>query len=117
MNQILTFYSQNILYYTTMIPMIGILILLFIDEDQKRILKIIALHFSCLPFISFLFMWGGFNKSVGIFQFVTQILWIPVLNLNITFGIDGKNFNFNKKKSQIIMLFAIYKLKKWNIAK
>ena len=94
MNQTSTFYFQNILYYTTVIPIIGILILLFLDEDQKRISKIIALNFSCLPFISFLFVWGGFNKSVGIFQFVTQILWIPVLNLNITFGIDGISLFF-----------------------
>lgn len=94
MNQISIFYFQNILYYTTMIPIIGIVILLFINSDQKKILKIIALNFSCLPFISFLFVWSGFNKSVGIFQFVTQILWIPVLNLNITFGIDGISLFF-----------------------
>ena len=94
MNQIPEFYFQNILYYISFLPIIGIFILLFINENEKRIMKTIAFNFSCLPFIGFLLVWGGFKKSVGIFQFVTKILWIPVLNLNITFGIDGISLFF-----------------------
>ena len=94
MSQNYLYYFQDILYYTALIPIIGILILLFIDSEQKKLLKIIALNFSCLPFISLLFVWSGFKKSIGIFQFVTQILWIPVLNLNMTLGIDGISLFF-----------------------
>jgi len=39
-------------------------------------------------------MWGGFKKSVGTFQFVTKLLWIPVLNLNVTLGVDGISLFF-----------------------
>ena len=94
MSQNYLFYFQNILIYITMIPLIGILILLFLDSEQKKLAKIIALNFSCLPFIGFLFVWSGFKKSIGIFQFVTQVLWIPVLNLNVTLGIDGISLFF-----------------------
>jgi len=93
-NQFYTFYFQNILFYITLIPLIGILILLFLKEQQRRLIKIVSLNFSSLPFIGLLFVWSGFKKSVGIFQFVTQILWIPVLNLNVTFGIDGISLFF-----------------------
>ena len=89
-----SFYFQDILFYIGLIPIIGILILLFIEEEQQKLLKVIALNFSCLPFIGFLLVWGGFKKSVGIFQFVTQVLWIPVLNLNITLGVDGISLFF-----------------------
>jgi NADH-quinone oxidoreductase subunit M len=55
---------------------------------------LLLLIFLVNPFILFLFVWGGFKKSVGIFQFVTKLLWIPVLNLNVTFGIDGISLFF-----------------------
>jgi NADH:ubiquinone oxidoreductase subunit 4 (subunit M) len=56
--------------------------------------KIIALNFSAFPFLIFVVLWGGFKKSIGSFQFVTKILWVPVLNLNVTLGIDGISLFF-----------------------
>ena len=88
------FYYQDILFYTSLIPLIGIFLLIFIYPEQQKLLKIVALNFSTIPFIVFLFVWGGFKKSVGTFQFVSKIVWIPVLNLNVTLGIDGISLFF-----------------------
>merc|ERR1711966_579776 len=87
-------YFQNILVYTSFIPLIGILLLLFVNPEQRKLSKIIALNFSAFPFLIFVVIWGGFKKSIGTFQFVTKILWIPILNLNITLGIDGISLFF-----------------------
>ena len=94
MNLASTFYFQNILIYTSFIPLIGILSLIFISSEQQKLLKVVALNFSAFPFLVFVFIWGGFKKSVGGFQFVTKVLWIPVLNLNVTLGIDGISLFF-----------------------
>jgi proton-translocating NADH-quinone oxidoreductase chain M len=94
MNTINNFFFQNILILIFIIPILGIIILIFLEETQTKILKIIALNFSFFPFLGFLLIWGGFNKSVGIFQYVTNVLWIPVLNLNMTFGVDGISLFF-----------------------
>lgn len=94
MNSSFTFYFQNILVYTSFIPLIGILLLTFVSSEQQKLLKIVALNFSAFPFLIFVFIWGGFKKSIGTFQFVTKILWIPVLNLNVTLGIDGISLFF-----------------------
>lgn len=94
MNSSFTFYFQNILVYTSFIPLIGILLLTFISSEQRKLLKIVALNFSAFPFLIFVFIWGGFKKSIGTFQFVTKIFWIPVLNLNVTLGIDGISLFF-----------------------
>lgn len=94
MNLASTFYFQNILVYTSFIPLIGILLLTFISSEQQKLLKVVALNFSAFPFLIFVFIWGGFKKSVGTFQFVTKILWIPILNLNVTLGIDGISLFF-----------------------
>jgi len=89
-----TFYFENILVYTSLIPLIGILLLISISSEQQKLLKVVALNFSSFPFLIFVLIWGGFKKSVGTFQFVTKILWIPVLNLNVTLGVDGISLFF-----------------------
>jgi proton-translocating NADH-quinone oxidoreductase chain M len=94
MSQTFAFYFQDLLSYMLVVPLIGILILLFINPEQQKLLKIVALNFASIPFVGFLFVWGGFKKSVGTFQFVTKLLWIPILNLNMTLGIDGISLFF-----------------------
>lgn len=84
----------NILIYINIIPLIGILTLTFLNTTQTKLIKIISLHFASLPFLLLLLVWGGFKKSLGTFQFITKILWIPILNLNIPLGIDGISLFF-----------------------
>ena len=62
MNLVSVFYFQNILFYTSLIPLIGIFLLIFINPEKKNLLKVIALHFSSLPFLIFLGIWSGFKK-------------------------------------------------------
>ena len=90
----MSFFYQHLLLYIAFIPFIGILWLISLRPEQQKLMKIIALNFSFLPFVGFLLVWGGFKKSVGVFQFVTQVLWIPILNLNITLGVDGISLFF-----------------------
>ena len=75
MNLASLFYYQDILLYISFIPLIGIFLLIFINPEQQKLMKIIAINFSSIPFILFLFVWGGFKKSVGTFQFVSKLLW------------------------------------------
>jgi proton-translocating NADH-quinone oxidoreductase chain M len=72
-----------------MFPIFGILLLLFIPSRQEKLLKLIALNSACLSFTGSLLLWGFFQKSIGSFQFVVKFFWLPVLNLNVTLGIDG----------------------------
>lgn len=94
MNSILLFYFQDILFYTSLIPLVGIMLLMFVRSEQQKLLKIVALNFSSLPFLVFLVMWCIFKKSIGTFQFVTKLFWIPIVNWNITLGIDGISLFF-----------------------
>jgi len=87
-------FCENILPFLCSIPLIGILVLINVPIDQKQFLKSIALNFSTLPFLGFLFLWGCFNKSVGTFQFATVVTWLPIINLNVTLGVDGISLFF-----------------------
>lgn len=85
---------KNLLLFILVSPLLGILFLLFIPDRHTKLLKLVALNFSCLPFTCSLIMWGFFKKSVGSFQFVKTLIWIPVLNLNVTLGVDGISIFF-----------------------
>jgi NADH-quinone oxidoreductase subunit M len=88
------FNIKNLLVYTLMFPIFGILLLLFIPSRNQKLLKFIAFNSACLSFITSLLVWSFFQKSTGVFQFVTKILWLPSLNLNFTLGIDGISLFF-----------------------
>ena len=83
------FNSANILSYLLILPLIGVLILLFIPSWNLQLLRIISLFFSFLTFILSLMLWVWFDKSTSQFQYVDQFFWVSSLNLNFTVGIDG----------------------------
>lgn len=94
MSSIFIFYFQDILFYTSLVPLIGILLLMFISFEQQQLLKVVALNFASLPFLIFLVVWCIFKKSIGTFQFITKVFWIPIVNFNIVLGIDGISLFF-----------------------
>nr|YP_010377468.1 NADH dehydrogenase subunit 4 [Hemiaulus sinensis]QYB23204.1 NADH dehydrogenase subunit 4 [Hemiaulus sinensis] len=87
-------YIKNLLTYILLLPLVGAGVLLLIPASNKTLLRLVALNFSCLTFVLSIFLWVFFNKSVGSFQFVNKFLWIPILNINFTMGIDGISLFF-----------------------
>jgi len=88
------FVIKNLLIYILMFPIIGIFILLLIPVYEEKLLKTVALNFSCLSFVGSFILWIFFQKSIGSFQFVVKIFWLPILNLNFALGIDGISLFF-----------------------
>lgn len=87
-------FSQNLLVYILMFPIIGILLLLVISPRETRLLKFIALNLTCFSFIGSLLLWSSFSKSIGFFQFLVKLTWFPLLTLNFTLGVDGISLFF-----------------------
>ena len=85
---------ENLLLYISALPLIGAFLLVFIPSNNFKLLKVIALNFSSLPFLGSLLVWVYFKKSIAQFQFVTKIYWLPVFNLNLILGIDGISLFF-----------------------
>jgi proton-translocating NADH-quinone oxidoreductase chain M len=85
---------DNLLIYILLSPLVGILWILFDSSQNSKILKLIALNFSVLPFLGSLLVWAYFEKSIGQFQFVVKNSWLTNLNLNIIIGIDGISIFF-----------------------
>lgn len=95
---------SNLLIFLIVLPLIGIFLLLFIPNSNHSLLKLIALNTSCFLYVVSLFLWFFFNKSIGSFQFVSKLLWIPFLNLNFSLGIDGVSLFFILLTTLLIFL-------------
>lgn len=75
-------------------PIIGIVLVIFCNSNEKKLLKLIALNFSTAAFICFLILWLGFDKSTSKFQFINKILISPLFNVNFFLGVDGISLFF-----------------------
>jgi len=85
---------NNLLLAVPVLPFIGIILLILVPSSYSKMLKLIALNFSSLPFVGSLLIWAYFKKSFGQFQFVTKVCWFSAFNLNFTLGIDGISLFF-----------------------
>ena len=85
---------ESLLVNIAMLPLLGIVLLLFIPHKNFKILKLTALHFSSLPLVGSLLLWFFFKDFLGQFQFVTKLYWLSPLNINVALGIDGISLFF-----------------------
>ncbi len=94
----------SLLVFMMVLPLIGVFFLLFVPASNHLLLKSIALNVSCFLYSISLFLWVFFNKSVGSFQFVSKLLWVPFLNLSFSLGIDGISLFFILLTTLLIFL-------------
>ena len=102
---------KHLLSIILFLPIIGVFLLLFSSYRNYKMLKMIALFTSSITFLLSLILWVFFDKSTGEFQFVTKLLWVPSLNINLTLGIDGISLFFVLLTTLLIFLCL---LSSWN---
>lgn len=71
------------------LPIVGALLLLFLNRGNVRIIKISALVLSTVVFLLCLPLYVSFDKSTPNMQFVEKHAWVPAFNINYAVGIDG----------------------------
>ena len=64
---------SKIILLTLLFPVFGIFLILFLPIKETRLLKIIALDFSCFSFLGFIYIWVYFDKCTPKFQFIYKI--------------------------------------------
>ena len=102
---------KNLLFYIFLLPLIGTFVLIATPSRRQLLLKQIAFLIASLTFVSSLLLWIVFNESIGTFQFVTKILWVDSLNLNLTLGVDGISVFFLLLTTMLIPLCLLVS---WN---
>jgi len=78
-----------ILTTLTFLPLLGVLILLFMKQDQGKAMKSLALIITLANFLISLLLLKDFDLAVAGVQFVEKYAWIPDYGINYYLGIDG----------------------------
>jgi len=81
--------SNNLLAILLFLPIIGSVLLLFINKKNGSLIKYFGLAVSVLVFIVSLIIYSNFNSDTGDFQFLLKVSWISNLNISFFVGIDG----------------------------
>ncbi|TPK86491.1 NADH-quinone oxidoreductase subunit M [Mesorhizobium sp. B2-4-12] len=85
-----------ILSLVTFLPLVGVLLILFINDDSenaRRNIRAIALLTTAFTFIVSLFIWTGFDNSQAGFQFVEKAAWLDS-GISYHMGVDGISMLF-----------------------
>src|SRR5713101_3192022 len=70
-------------------PLVGALILLFINKSQENLIRWIAVLFAGLGFVVSVPLWFWFDPQNPEFQLVERREWIPSIGAQYFLGIDG----------------------------
>lgn len=72
--------------------MLGVLILLFMNKEQGKSLKLVTLVVTLVTFLISLLLLRDFDLTTANVQFVEKYAWIPDYGINYFMGIDGLTF-------------------------
>ncbi len=78
-----------ILTVVTFFPLVGVLILLFVDKESKNVLRWTAFITTVVEFFLSLPLYFRFQLGTHHFQFVEKVGWIKILGSHYHLGIDG----------------------------
>jgi len=78
-----------ILTLITFFPLLGAVILLFLNKEKKETIRWVTLIVALLEFIFSLPLFFHFRLDTGAMQFVEKMDWIPEYGMSYFLGIDG----------------------------
>ena len=87
--EILSLLGNNLLFLIFFVNINGILFLIFIPGNFKRILRSIAIFTTSIIYFISIFLWLFFDRSTPKFQYMFDLGSVQFLNTNLVFGIDG----------------------------
>lgn len=82
-------WDSSILTIVTFFPLLGVLLLLFVDKNKLSAIKIIAFVVSSLDLIISLYLYFNFSSDTSAMQFSVKKDWIESLGISYHMGIDG----------------------------
>lgn len=78
-----------LLLLTLLVPLVFALLLCAVPSNNKSLHKTLATLGSVVAFAVSLALWFSFDKTNPGFQFTTNWMWIPSLDIGFRLGIDG----------------------------
>src|SRR5574340_439140 len=70
-------------------PVLGAVLLAFLDRKNHKLLKLVTLGLSLAEFLFSLPLWFRFDSQTAAMQFVERYNWLPQYGISYYVGIDG----------------------------
>lgn len=83
------FIQGNLLTLIIFSPLAAALVLFLLPEDEKTLIRRLALAFSLIPLLLALIAWFSFDRVNAGLQFVVQAPWFPAIGSSFHIGLDG----------------------------
>ena len=68
---------------------VGLLVILFIPDERKMLIKWVSLVFSGIAMLLAIYLFFTYDKARGGIQFVERVLWVKSLGIYYFNGVDG----------------------------
>lgn len=78
-----------VLTLTTFAPLLAAMSILFIQKENKNLIRLVSLSATAVSFILSAYILANFKLGNNDFQFAERISWIPQINIYYHLGIDG----------------------------
>jgi len=78
-----------ILSFLTFLPLVGAIVLLFINKENAGALRVVTLLFSIIEFVISLPLFFVFDSTTAAMQFVEDWWWVEAYGISYKVGIDG----------------------------
>lgn len=84
----------NPILLMSLLPILGILLLLILPENNLTLLRIVTLVITSGVFLISLMLWLLFHTKTSFFQYSVTLFWLPYFHLYYTVGVDGISLFF-----------------------
>jgi NADH-quinone oxidoreductase subunit M len=85
----LGFFNNHLLSVILFTPLVGALLLLFVNKRQEDTIRWIANIFGVLGFLVSVPLWFRYEPTGEAWQFVERAEWIPSIGATYFLGVDG----------------------------
>ncbi len=83
------FVDSHLLSLILFLPSVAAIVLLFLPQENLRLLRWFALVASLIPFGLSVYLWARFDPAGSGFQFQEQYAWYAAINSTLHLGVDG----------------------------
>ncbi|RMF06418.1 MAG: NADH-quinone oxidoreductase subunit M [Candidatus Neomarinimicrobiota bacterium] len=81
--------QTHILSWLIWLPVAGIVAMMFVPRERKDIIKVIAAVATGLQTWVAVILLLNYDSSLGTFQFLEKMDWIPAFHIHYSLGVDG----------------------------
>ena len=102
--------SLPLLSFLIWTPILGGLALLFIDQNNKKLIKLLSLIFSLITLLLSILLLIYFDSSYYSLQFIEKVAWITNINIYYYLAVDGFSVLFIILTTFITCLILLFNL-------